>query len=133
MDLLSLRPPTIYNWREKKQAVSMAYLGGVRDVQALHPQLGFKNSPFYSTEIERQELHSADRKLAENYNFLKQILGVLIKLVKDLKLQHQHKYDDFQKTGLCKRCVKYPIGLREVRSIQYKGVKTFPTRRNLKP
>ncbi|XP_022936191.1 AUGMIN subunit 4-like [Cucurbita moschata] len=36
---------------------------------------------------------------------LEQILGVLIKLVKDLKLQHQHKYDDFQKTGLSKRCI----------------------------
>ncbi|KAA0025153.1 AUGMIN subunit 4 [Cucumis melo var. makuwa] len=52
----------------------------------------------------RQELYSADRKFAEYYNVLEQILGVLIKLVKDLKLQHQHKYDDLQKTWLCKRC-----------------------------
>lgn len=52
----------------------------------------------------RQELYSVDRKFAEYYNVLEQILGVLIKLVKDLKLQHQHKYDDLQKTWLCKRC-----------------------------
>ncbi|KAF2314199.1 hypothetical protein GH714_024027 [Hevea brasiliensis] len=50
-------------------------------------------------EIEREEaalqedLYSADRKFAEYYNVLEQILAVLIKLVKDLKLQHQHKYD----------------------------------------
>ncbi|KAL1103116.1 hypothetical protein V6Z11_D05G414800 [Gossypium hirsutum] len=49
-------------------------------------------------EIEREEanlrkdLYSADRKFAEYYNVLEQILGVLIKLVKDLKLQHQHQY-----------------------------------------
>lgn len=30
---------------EYQQAVSMANLGGVRDVQALYPQLGLKNSP----------------------------------------------------------------------------------------
>ncbi|GJZ30441.1 augmin subunit 4, partial [Tanacetum coccineum] len=40
----------------------------------------------------REDLYSADRKFAEYYNVLEQILGVLIKLVKDLKLQHQHKY-----------------------------------------
>ncbi|CAL5405576.1 unnamed protein product [Camellia sinensis] len=57
-------------------------------------------------EIEREEaalredLYSADRKFAEYYNVLEQILGVLIKLVKDLKLQHQHKYDELQKTWL---------------------------------
>ena len=51
-------------------------------------------------EIEREEaalredLYSADRKSAEYYNILEQILGVLIKLVEDLKLQHQHKYDE---------------------------------------
>ncbi|XVF70703.1 hypothetical protein PTKIN_Ptkin11bG0183800 [Pterospermum kingtungense] len=60
-------------------------------------------------EIEREEaalredLYSADRKFAEYYNVLEQMLGVLIKLVKDLKLQHQHKYDELQKTWLCKR------------------------------
>ncbi|KAL2568687.1 hypothetical protein AAZV13_18G082900 [Glycine max] len=49
-------------------------------------------------EIEREEtalrddLYSADRKFAEYYNVLEQILAVLIKLVKDLKLEHQHKY-----------------------------------------
>ncbi|XP_019440719.1 PREDICTED: AUGMIN subunit 4-like isoform X1 [Lupinus angustifolius] len=52
----------------------------------------------------RDELYSADRKFAEYYNVLEQILGVLIKLVKDLKLEHQHKYDELQKTWLCKRC-----------------------------
>ncbi|XP_058001339.1 AUGMIN subunit 4-like [Hevea brasiliensis] len=61
-------------------------------------------------EIEREEvalredLYSADRKFAEHYSVLEQILAVLIKLVKDLKLLHQHKYDELQKTWLCKRC-----------------------------
>lgn len=60
-------------------------------------------------EIERDEealkedLYSADRKFAEYYNVLEQILGVLIKLVKDLKLQNQHKYDELQKTWQIKR------------------------------
>ncbi|XP_043689962.1 AUGMIN subunit 4 [Telopea speciosissima] len=61
-------------------------------------------------EIEREEaalredLYSADRKFAEYYNVLEQIFGVLTKLVKDLKLQHQHQYDELRKTWLCKRC-----------------------------
>ncbi|CAK9163941.1 unnamed protein product [Ilex paraguariensis] len=61
-------------------------------------------------DIEREEtalqedLYSVDRKFVEYYNVLEQILGVLIKLVKDLKLEHQHKYDELQKTWLCKRC-----------------------------
>lgn len=69
-------------------------------------------------EIEREEaalredLYAADRKFAEYYNVLEQILGVLIKLVKDLKLQHQHKYDDLQKTWLCKRCETMSAKLR---------------------
>ncbi|KAF5461103.1 hypothetical protein F2P56_020924 [Juglans regia] len=69
-------------------------------------------------EIEREEaalqeeLYSADRKFADYYNVLEQILGVLIKLVKDLKLQHQHKYDDLQKTWLCKRCETMSAKLR---------------------
>ncbi|EEF29823.1 AUGMIN subunit 4 [Ricinus communis] len=69
-------------------------------------------------EIEREEaalredLYSADRKFAEYYNVLEQILVVLIKLVKDLKLQHQHKYDDLQKTWLCKRCETMSAKLR---------------------
>ncbi|KAL4335688.1 hypothetical protein GQ457_07G013440 [Hibiscus cannabinus] len=69
-------------------------------------------------EIEREEaalredLYSADRKFAEYYNVLEQILGVLIKLVKDLKLQHQHKYDELQKTWLCKRCETMNAKLR---------------------
>ncbi|WJX82543.1 AUGMIN subunit 4 [Trifolium repens] len=69
-------------------------------------------------EIEREEtalrddLYSADRKFAECYNVLEQILGVLIKLVKDLKLEHQHKYDELQKTWLCKRCETMGAKLR---------------------
>ncbi|XP_021905885.1 AUGMIN subunit 4 [Carica papaya] len=69
-------------------------------------------------EIEREEatlredLYSADRKFAEYYNVLEQILGVLIKLVKDLKLQHQHKYDELHKTWLCKRCETMSAKLR---------------------
>ncbi|KAF1881185.1 hypothetical protein Lal_00023220 [Lupinus albus] len=60
----------------------------------------------------RDELYSADRKFAEYYNVLEQILGVLIKLVKDLKLEHQHKYDELQKTWLCKRCETMSAKLR---------------------
>lgn len=73
---------------------------------------------FIIEEIERDEaalredLYAADRKFAEYYNVLEQILGVLIKLVKDLKLQHQHKYDDLQKTWLCKRCETMNAKLR---------------------
>ncbi|TKY46890.1 HAUS augmin complex subunit 4 [Spatholobus suberectus] len=69
-------------------------------------------------EIEREEtalrddLYSADRKFAEYYNVLEQILAVLIKLVKDLKLEHQHKYDELQKTWLCKRCETMSAKLR---------------------
>ncbi|CAK7350152.1 unnamed protein product [Dovyalis caffra] len=62
----------------------------------------------------REDLYSADRKFAEYYNVLEQILGVLIKLVKDLKLQHQHKYDELQKTWLCKRCETMSAKLRFV-------------------
>lgn len=69
-------------------------------------------------EIEREELalrddlYSADRKFAEYYNVLEQILAVLIKLVKDLKLQHQHQYDELRKTWLCKRCETMNAKLR---------------------
>ncbi|PIA57878.1 hypothetical protein AQUCO_00500058v1 [Aquilegia coerulea] len=69
-------------------------------------------------EIEREEaalredLYSADRKFSEYYNVLEQILGVLIKLVKDLKLQHQHQYDELRKTWLCKRCETMNAKLR---------------------
>lgn len=69
-------------------------------------------------EIEREDaalqedLYSADRKFAEYYNVLEQIIGVLIKLVKDLKLQHQHKYDELQKTWLCRRCETMNAKLR---------------------
>lgn len=74
-------------------------------------------------EIEREEaalredLYSADRKFAEYYNVLEQILGVLIKLVKDLKLQHQHKYDELQKSWLCKRCETMSAKLRVLENV----------------
>ncbi|XXG60000.1 hypothetical protein AAC387_Pa04g1990 [Persea americana] len=60
----------------------------------------------------REDLYSADRKFAEYYNVLEQILAVLIKLVKDLKLQHQHQYDELKKTWLCKRCETMNAKLR---------------------
>ncbi|KAL5735924.1 hypothetical protein ACOSP7_030382 [Xanthoceras sorbifolium] len=69
-------------------------------------------------EIEREEaalqedLYSADAKFAEYYHVLEQILGGLITLVKDLKLDHQHKYDELQKTWLCKRCETMSAKLR---------------------
>ncbi|GAU39413.1 hypothetical protein TSUD_323610, partial [Trifolium subterraneum] len=72
----------------------------------------------YIEEIEieetalRDDLHSADRKFVEYYNLLEQILGVVIKLVKDFKLEHQHKYDELQKTWLCKRCETMGAKLR---------------------
>ncbi|KAG2328446.1 hypothetical protein Bca52824_011174 [Brassica carinata] len=65
----------------------------------------------------REDLYSADRKFAEYYNVLEQILGVLIKLVKDLKLEHQHKYDEMQKTWLCKRCETMNAKLRVLEHI----------------
>ncbi|CAM0946460.1 unnamed protein product [Alopecurus aequalis] len=61
-------------------------------------------------EIEKEEsllledLASMDRKFAEHYNVLEQILAVLIQFVKDKKLEHQHQYDDVKKTWLIKRC-----------------------------
>ncbi|XP_057960639.1 AUGMIN subunit 4-like [Malania oleifera] len=74
-------------------------------------------------EIEREEaalredLYSADRKFAEYYNVLELIFGVLVKLVKDLKLQHQHTYDELQKTWLCKRCETMNAKLRVLEHI----------------
>ncbi|PKI67704.1 hypothetical protein CRG98_011917 [Punica granatum] len=65
----------------------------------------------------REDLYSADRKFTEYYNVLEQILGVLIKLVKDLKLEHQHKYDELQKTWLCKRCETMSAKLRVLKHI----------------
>nr|CAD1840767.1 unnamed protein product [Ananas comosus var. bracteatus] len=65
---------------------------------------------FIIEAIEKEEalllddLSSMDRKFAEHYNVLEQILAVLFKFVKDLKLQHQHQYDELKKTWLCKRC-----------------------------
>ncbi|KAH0855191.1 hypothetical protein HID58_020418 [Brassica napus] len=124
----------------------------------IHPQeikiqvLGSQKGLSYIEEIEREEaalredLYSADRKFAEYYNVdksLEQRLGVLIKLVKDLKLEHQHKYvsgfqcspidsvaplvlifltrifvtDEMQKTWLCKRCETMNTKLRVLEHI----------------
>ncbi|KAF3323179.1 HAUS augmin-like complex subunit 4 [Carex littledalei] len=69
-------------------------------------------------EIEKEEadllddLSSMDRKFNEHYNVLEQILSVLIKFVKELKLQHQHEYDEMKKTWLCKRCQTMNAKLR---------------------
>lgn len=69
-------------------------------------------------EVEREEvalledLYSADRKFAEYYNVLEQILGVLLRIVKDFKLQHQHQYDGLRKSWLCKRCQTMNAKLR---------------------
>ncbi|XP_010276096.1 PREDICTED: AUGMIN subunit 4 [Nelumbo nucifera] len=60
----------------------------------------------------REDLYSADRKFAEYYNVLEQILTALIKFVKDLKLQHQHQYDELRKTWLCRRCEAMNAKLR---------------------
>lgn len=68
-------------------------------------------------EALREDLYSADRKFAEYYNVLEEILAVLIKLVKDMKLQHQHQYDDLQKTWLCKRCEAMGAKLRVLEHI----------------
>jgi HAUS augmin-like complex subunit 4 len=65
----------------------------------------------------REDLYSSDRKFAEYYNVLEQILGVLMKLVKDLKLEHQHKYDELKKTWLCKRCETMSAKLRVLEHI----------------
>ncbi|XP_020680886.1 AUGMIN subunit 4 isoform X3 [Dendrobium catenatum] len=69
-------------------------------------------------EIEREEallledLYSMDRKFAEHFNVIDQILEVLIKFIMDLKLQHQHEFDELRKTWLCKRCQTMNAKLR---------------------
>lgn len=68
-------------------------------------------------EAWREDLYSSNRKFAEYYNVLEQILGALIKLVKDIKLDHQHKYDELQKTWLCKRCETMRAKLRVLEHI----------------
>nr|ACF78950.1 unknown [Zea mays] len=71
-------------------------------------------------EIEKEEAHlledlaSMDRKFAEHYNVLEQILAVLIQFVKDKKLEHQHQFDDLKKTWLIKRCRTMNAKLRLV-------------------
>lgn len=42
---------------------------------------------------------------------------MLIRLVKDMKLQHQHQYDDLQKTWLSKRCEAMGAKLRVLEHI----------------
>ncbi|KAK8935402.1 hypothetical protein KSP39_PZI013215 [Platanthera zijinensis] len=59
-----------------------------------------------------EDLYSMDRKFAEHFNVLEQILEVLTKFVKDLKLQHQHEYDEVRKNWLCKRCQTMNAKLR---------------------
>ncbi|KAJ7541491.1 hypothetical protein O6H91_10G062100 [Diphasiastrum complanatum] len=59
-----------------------------------------------------EDLYSIDRKFSEYYNVLEQILAVLLKLVKDCKLQHQHQYDEIRKAWLCKRCETMNAKLR---------------------
>ncbi|XP_058729331.1 AUGMIN subunit 4-like [Vicia villosa] len=81
-------------------------------------------------EIEREEaelrddLYSADRKFAEYYSVLEQILGVLFKLVKDLKLDRQHKYDEMQKTWFCKRCQTMSAKLSVLENVLLLGTYT---------
>ncbi|KAK1285455.1 hypothetical protein QJS10_CPB20g02064 [Acorus calamus] len=80
-------------------------------------------------EIEREEaalqedLYSADRKFGEYYGVLEQILGVLIKLVKDLKLQKRFQYtvdviNKFEKDPVLS-CRKYLMESIEEASISY--------------
>lgn len=78
-------------------------------------------------EALREDLYAADRKFAEYYNVLEEILGVLIRLVKDIKLQHQHQYDDLQKTWLCKRCEAMGAKLRVLQHILLLGTYTEET------
>ncbi|KAG6544604.1 hypothetical protein Mapa_014026 [Marchantia paleacea] len=59
-----------------------------------------------------EDLFSADRKFSEYYNVLEQILGVLLRLVKDFKLTHQFQYDGMRKAWLCKRCQTMNTKLR---------------------
>ncbi|EPS65378.1 hypothetical protein M569_09399, partial [Genlisea aurea] len=58
---------------------------------------------------------------------LEQILGVLIKLVKDVKLLHQHTYDELQKTWLCRRCETMSAKLRVLEHILLLGTYTKDT------
>uniref|UniRef100_A0A7C8ZWM4 AUGMIN subunit 4 n=1 Tax=Opuntia streptacantha TaxID=393608 RepID=A0A7C8ZWM4_OPUST len=78
-------------------------------------------------EALREDLYAADRKFGEYYNVLEEILGVLIRLVKDIKLQHQHQYDDLQKTWLCKRCEAMGAKLRVLQHILLLGTYTEET------
>lgn len=59
-----------------------------------------------------EDLYAADRKFSEYYNVLEQILAVLLRLVKEFKLQHQHDYDGMRKQWLVKRCQTMNTKLR---------------------
>ncbi|MED6209124.1 hypothetical protein PIB30_051704 [Stylosanthes scabra] len=63
------------------------------------------------TEL-REKLHSTDRKFSEYYNVLEQILEVIIELVNNFKLGHQHEQDELKKTWLCQRCEAMDAKLR---------------------
>nr|GMD50222.1 AUGMIN subunit 4-like [Ipomoea batatas] len=71
--------------------------------------------------VKRYDLRFMAYNLTYNLSFkfkvLEQILGVLIKLVKDIKLKHQHKYDELQKTWLSKRCDTMSAKLRVLEHI----------------
>ncbi|QHO53098.1 AUGMIN subunit [Arachis hypogaea] len=60
------------------------------------------------------------------HQVLEQILGVLSKLVKDLKLDHQHKYDELQKTWLCKRCETMSAKLSQTKWSHFVPVTIVP-------
>ncbi|CAI0379778.1 unnamed protein product [Linum tenue] len=106
--------------KDKCDKLADAFVDDIGTLSKLQSLLSFPHSlpRLITEEIEREEgalredLYSVDRKFAEYYNVLEQILGVLIKLVKDLKLQHQHKYDELQTTWLCKRCETMDAKLR---------------------
>ncbi|MED6216176.1 hypothetical protein PIB30_005056 [Stylosanthes scabra] len=63
------------------------------------------------TEL-REKHHSTDRKFSEYYNVLEQILEVIIELVNNFKLGHQHEHDELKKTWLCQRCEAMDAKLR---------------------
>jgi HAUS augmin-like complex subunit 4 len=46
------------------------------------------------------------------FKVLEQILGILLRLIKEFKLQHQHEYDGMRKEWLCKRCQTMSTKLR---------------------
>ncbi|GAQ79742.1 hypothetical protein KFL_000370160 [Klebsormidium nitens] len=53
---------------------------------------------------ELDEYYAADRRFTEYYNVLEQMLGVLLRMAKEYKLDHQHRYDLLRTEWLCRRC-----------------------------